>query len=294
MAAAQVLRRRLCAEPAEVDDPLDALLLGHLREVARAARALAAAKSPLAAPSHRVDEVVGDRHALARALEARRARYVALVELEAVGLESLRLRRSRTRQRTARRRFRQGFGQPAADETRSSGNEAARRRSIQATRPGCKAKPVRVHLLERSQRVEVPVEQAFAFYGDDRNLEPLTPPWLHFEVTTPRPLTMGADNLLEYRLRLHGVPLRWRTRIETWEPPTRFVDFQEKGPYSLWEHTHLFEADSDDATVIHDRVRYALPLGPLGSLAHRLFVRKDLKRIFDYRHDKISKLLEPR
>jgi hypothetical protein len=147
---------------------------------------------------------------------------------------------------------------------------------------------VRVHLLERSQRVAVPVEQAFAFYGDDRNLEPLTPPWLHFQVTTPRPLTMGADTLLEYRLRLHGIPLRWRTRIETWEPPHRFVDFQEKGPYSLWEHTHLFEADGDGATVIHDRVRYALPLGPLGSIAHRLFVRKDLKRIFDYRRDAIA------
>ena len=147
---------------------------------------------------------------------------------------------------------------------------------------------MRIHLLERSQRVEVPVEDAFAFYGDDRNLEPLTPPWLHFEVTTPRPLTMGANTLLEYRLRLHGVPLRWRTRIETWEPPSRFVDFQEKGPYSLWEHTHLFEKDGESATVIHDRVRYAVPLGPLGSIAHRLFVRKDLERIFDYRRDAVA------
>jgi ligand-binding SRPBCC domain-containing protein len=150
---------------------------------------------------------------------------------------------------------------------------------------------VRIHLLERSQRVEVPVEEAFAFYGDDRNLEPLTPPWLHFEVTTPRPLTMGADTLLEYRLRLHGIPLRWRTRIETWEPPSRFVDFQEKGPYSLWEHTHMFEEDGRGATVIHDRVRYAIPLGPLGSIAHHLFVRKDLERIFDYRRDAVARLL---
>ena len=77
--------------------------------------------------------------------------------------------------------------------------------------------------------------------------------------------------------------MRWQTRIETWEPPTRFVDTQVKGPYSLWEHTHLFERDGDGATVIHDRVRYAIPLGPLGALAHRLFVRRDLERIFDYR-----------
>jgi len=147
---------------------------------------------------------------------------------------------------------------------------------------------VRVHLLERSQRVEVPIDRAFAFYGDDRNLEPLTPPWLHFEVTTPRPLTMQAGTLLEYRLRLHGVPVRWRTQIETWEPPRRFVDFQEKGPYSLWEHTHLFEPDGDGTTVIHDRVRYAIPFGPLGTLAHRLFVRRDLERIFHYRRDAVA------
>lgn len=147
---------------------------------------------------------------------------------------------------------------------------------------------MRIHLLERSQRVEVPIEQAFAFYGDERNLEPLTPPWLHFEVTTPRPIAMGADTLLEYRLRLHGVPIRWRTRIDAWEPPTRFTDFQEKGPYSLWEHTHTFEPDGAAATVIHDRVRYSIPLGPLGALAHVLFVRRDLERIFDFRRDAVA------
>jgi ligand-binding SRPBCC domain-containing protein len=148
-----------------------------------------------------------------------------------------------------------------------------------------------IHLLERSQRVAVSVDQAFAFYGAGRNLEPLTPPWLHFEVTTPGPLTLEAGALLDYKLRLHGVPIRWTTLIETWEPPLRFVDSQAKGPYSLWEHTHLFEPDGDGATVIHDRVRYALPLGPLGTIAHRLFVRRDLKRIFDYRRDAVAERL---
>jgi ligand-binding SRPBCC domain-containing protein len=167
-------------------------------------------------------------------------------------------------------------------------------RSTQATRPDCEAKPVRVHLLERSQRVEVPIERAFAFYGDERNLEPLTPPWLHFEVTTPRPISMAAGTLLEYRLRLHGVPIRWRTRIDAWEPPSRFTDFQEKGPYALWEHTHTFEPDGEAATVIHDRVRYAIPYGPLGGLAHRLFVRHDLERIFDYRRDAVAASISQR
>jgi ligand-binding SRPBCC domain-containing protein len=153
---------------------------------------------------------------------------------------------------------------------------------------------VRTYLLERSQRVELPIEEAFAFYRDDRNLEPMTPPWLHFEVTSPRPVAMEAGALLDYRLRLHGVPLRWRTRIETWEPPRGFVDFQDRGPYALWEHTHLFEEDGEGATVIRDRVRYAIPLGPLGALAHRLFVRRDLERIFDYRRDALAGLLASR
>jgi ligand-binding SRPBCC domain-containing protein len=103
---------------------------------------------------------------------------------------------------------------------------------------------------------------------------------------------MRPGTLLDYKLRLHGVPVRWQTRIETWEPPARFVDIQLKGPYSLWEHTHLFEKGGDDATVIHDRVRYAIPLGPLGAIAHRLFVRRDLERIFDYRRSAITERLE--
>jgi ligand-binding SRPBCC domain-containing protein len=150
---------------------------------------------------------------------------------------------------------------------------------------------VYVHLLERSQRVEVPIEQAFDFYGDALNLEPMTPPWLHFEVTTPGELTLRQGTLLDYRLRLHGVPVHWQSRIETWEPPERFVDSQAKGPYAFWEHTHLFEKHGDVATVIHDRVRYAVPLGPLGSVAHKLFVRRDLERIFDYRSSAASERL---
>jgi ligand-binding SRPBCC domain-containing protein len=151
---------------------------------------------------------------------------------------------------------------------------------------------VRIHLLERTQRVEVPAERAFDFYVDALNLEPMTPPWLHFEVTTPGELALGQGARLDYKLRLHGVPVRWQARIEAWEPPGRFVDVQAKGPYALWEHTHLFEEDGDDATVIHDRVRYAIPLGPLGALAHWLFVRRDLERIFDYRRKAASELLD--
>ena len=100
--------------------------------------------------------------------------------------------------------------------------------------------------------------------------------------------SISSSIYLMMRLRLHGVPIHWRTRIDTWEPPTRFTDFQEQGPYKLWEHTHTFEPDGENASIIHDRVRYAIPYGPLGSLAHVLFVRRDLERIFDFRRDAVA------
>lgn len=145
------------------------------------------------------------------------------------------------------------------------------------------------NILERRQRVEHSIDQAFAFYGDAHNLERITPPWLGFEVVTPRPIEMGVGTLIEYRLRLHRVPVRWRTRIEAWESPRRFVDVQVKGPYSLWEHTHTFEEDGPGATIIRDRVRYAIPFGPLGELARRLLVERDLRQIFDYRRDAVGR-----
>ncbi|HEX2708858.1 MAG TPA: hypothetical protein VHM66_12710 [Solirubrobacterales bacterium] len=84
------------------------------------------------------------------------------------------------------------------------------------------------------------------------------------------------------------MPVHWQTRIEAWEPPVHFVDVEVKGPYRLWEHTHTFAADGDDATGIGDRVHYAMPLGPLGLTAYRLFVRHDVERIFDYRSQAVA------
>lgn len=140
----------------------------------------------------------------------------------------------------------------------------------------------------RRQRLELPLEQAFEFYAQARNLEAITPPWLGFRVTTPGEIEMREGALIEYRLALHRIPVRWRTRIESWEPPVRFVDAQLRGPYALWVHTHTLEADGPDAVVIHDHVRYALPFGPLGALAHAAFVRRDLERIFDYRAQAVA------
>ena len=138
------------------------------------------------------------------------------------------------------------------------------------------------HTLIREQRFEATPANLFPFFADAQNLEAITPPWLSFRVVTPRPITMQAGTLIEYHLTLHRLPIRWLTRIEKWVPDERFVDVQVHGPYKLWHHTHEFIADGD-ATIMRDTVRYALPFGPLGELAHRLFVARDLQRIFDFR-----------
>ena len=149
----------------------------------------------------------------------------------------------------------------------------------------------RIHTLERQQRIERPLAEVFPSYADAANLERITPPWLGFEVTTPQPIGMKVGALIEYRLGLHGIPVRWKTRIEEWQPPHRFVDAQLSGPYTLWHHTHTFRADGEKATILGDRVRYAIPFGPAGELARALFVRSDLERIFDYRRDAVAELL---
>ncbi len=144
----------------------------------------------------------------------------------------------------------------------------------------------------RSERLPVAIDRAFELHSQARNLETITPPWLGFRVITPEPIEMRAGTLIDYRLRLHGLPVSWRTRIEAWEPPVRFVDVQLRGPYALWEHTHTFEPDGSDAVVIADRVRYALALGPLGELAHAVFVRRDLERIFEFRARAVAAQLQ--
>ena len=132
-------------------------------------------------------------------------------------------------------------------------------------------------VLEREQVVAASLEEAFAFFGDPRNLERITPPWLHFRILdAPRELTAGS--LLHYRLRLFGIPIGWRTRIAAWEPPHRFVDVQLRGPYRLWEHTHELEPVAG-GTLIRDRVRYRIPLQALA----RRPVERWLRAIFDYR-----------
>lgn len=149
---------------------------------------------------------------------------------------------------------------------------------------------MKVHVLEREQLVPRPQREVFAFFSNARNLEAITPAFLRFRIETPEPIAMRAGSRIAYALSLFGVPLRWLTLIEAWEPEERFVDVQLRGPYALWRHTHTFRA-APGGTLVRDRVEYALPLGWLGEVAHALLVRRTLARIFDHRRDRIARLL---
>lgn len=144
--------------------------------------------------------------------------------------------------------------------------------------------------LTATQWLPKPVDEVFAFYADARNLERLTPGWLRFQVLDPGRVEMAKGVRIDYRLRLRGLPLTWQSEITLWEPPERFVDFQRKGPYSLWEHLHTFEP-LDGGTLVGDRVRYSVPGG---WLVDKLFVARDVRRIFEYRARKLSELFGAR
>lgn len=136
--------------------------------------------------------------------------------------------------------------------------------------------------LVRNQTVKASRADVFGFFADAANLQALTPPELGFEILTPPPIDMHPGTRIDYRIKLHGVPMKWKTLIEAYEPGVRFVDTQLKGPYKLWHHTHTFADAADGGTELGDHVRYEMPFGPLGTLAH-VVVKRQLKRIFDYR-----------
>ena len=148
------------------------------------------------------------------------------------------------------------------------------------TRPGA-------YLLRAEQWFPLPVERVFEFFADAYNLEAITPDWLHFHVLTAAPITLRPGAVIDYRLRLRGVPIRWQSEIPIWDPPRRFVDRQVRGPYRLWHHEHLFEPN-DNGTLVRDEVSYSVPGG---ALVHALLVKRDLLRIFTVRQQRLAEIL---
>jgi ligand-binding SRPBCC domain-containing protein len=145
---------------------------------------------------------------------------------------------------------------------------------------------MRMHNFESQLWLPKPREEIFAFFSDALNLDLITPPWLHFQTITPRAIGMQSGAIIDHRLRVHGFPLRWRSKIIVWEPPSRFMDEQVRGPYRLWIHEHRFE-QRDGGTLMHDHVRYAVLFD---FLIHRFFIRPDIERIFAYREMKLRKI----
>jgi len=131
------------------------------------------------------------------------------------------------------------------------------------------------------------ITEVFAFFSDAGNLERLTPPWLNFHILTPRPIAMAVGTRIQYKLRIHGVPVRWESEISAWRPPYFFADDQIRGPYRLWHHEHSFQ-EQEHGTLVRDAVEYAV-LG--GALVNRLLVAPDVRQIFGYRTEVLRKLL---
>ena len=148
------------------------------------------------------------------------------------------------------------------------------------------------HILEREQFVPAPIARVFAFFADAANLERLTPTQLRFKILTPPPIEMHAGTLIDYQLSLFGIPFRWRTLIESFEPERRFIDVQQKGPYRSWRHVHEFD-EVAGGTRIRDHLEYEIPLGFLGEIAGMIFVTRQVEDIFEFRKKTIELLFPP-
>lgn len=142
-------------------------------------------------------------------------------------------------------------------------------------------------LYRAEQYIDAPIEKVFQFFSDAYNLERITPPFLNFKINSVSSSPVVQGTLIEYSLKIHGVPISWRTEISRWEPPHVFTDEQQKGPYSKWHHTHYFKP-MGRGTLMSDKVYYRLPVGFLGRFFGLSLVRKDVSQIFSYRRQSVA------
>ena len=150
------------------------------------------------------------------------------------------------------------------------------------------------YVIERRLWLPRPRPEVFAFFADPGNLARVSPPPADLRWLAPPPASLGAGAVLDFSIRLCGLPVRWRVFVREFDPPYRFIDAQLWGPFARWEHRHLFfEGPPGDATGtwVEDRVTYRLPLGSLGRLAHALGAGRSIARVFDYRARRLQELL---
>lgn len=145
------------------------------------------------------------------------------------------------------------------------------------------------YVMEIEQTIDRPVGEVFSFFEKPENLALISPPSMQFTILTPRPIRMAAGTLIDYTVRIFGVPRRWTTLILIYEPPREFIDVQLRGPYTFWRHAHRFDEIAGGTRIV-DRVEYIVPYGLLGRMVHALFVRRQLQSIFDYRSRKIGEI----
>lgn len=149
---------------------------------------------------------------------------------------------------------------------------------------------MKVHHFERMIILPRPIAEVFSFFSDAANLQLLTPAWVKFEILSPPSIKMSGGTLIDYRIHLHGWPMRWRSEITDWDPPRYFVDEQRRGPYRFWKHQHRFVEHADGTKVVDD-VKYAVPCD---WLIHRRLVRPDIESIFNFREDRMRELFPAR
>lgn len=150
---------------------------------------------------------------------------------------------------------------------------------------------MKIYTLHQEQVVPHPLLKVFHYFSRPENLSQLTPPWMDFQILTPLPIEMKKGARIHYKIKIRKFSLRWETEIIEYDPPYSFVDVQQKGPYLQWHHRHRFEP-VDQGTRILDEVKYALPLGWIGQMAHKLQVRKDLEAIFNYRKQVLTQVFD--
>ena len=151
--------------------------------------------------------------------------------------------------------------------------------------------PLRIHELHSSVLLHAPLEKVYDFFSNAENLNLITPPWLHFQMITPPPISMAEGTFIDYRIKLHSIPLRWRSRITEWNPPRSFIDEQVKGPYMVWKHHHSFYK-TEEGTEVKDHVRYAVPGFVFEPVIHWIFVKNHLNKIFSYRRRQLLLLFK--